>query len=1850
MLISYTVKLTVLNNITNTSVIFNKNFESEITATDNVLYDNYHILHSGIYVLDLFSQEVKDYCDSNEITMDNVVIDEYEIVTITDRVEVFFENPVDVNAFTLKPDIKCYVYPKEDPLPVPTLKGVAYDSTTIIWSWPEDEQYAHYLISEPADMALEADKTKIIATLPIGAKTYIETGLEPNTAYSRRLINFTDTQTSMASGEVTVTTETVNPKVSLDKYFIEREHDWTITDKEREIVTENLEAFKSGIGDYNDLKVYKQMDKDFYEKFKGYFTLTGKYTQREKRYDQVGFNYKICLEAKETIEEQEGEVTFKLDAYPWQEMYKTEYVWAVKPVTIYAKVYAYVDLFKENLEEKVIEKTVTWTEEIEHPATEEPTSVNIVIDLSSSMRKNSRLDKMKKGALALINALDGQGFKEIEYLITGFATTAATKVCKTATEARESINSMYCGQTMSGSGGFNGGTVGNKTNWSAGLTNAKPTKANKGVIFFTDGFPNEPDYSASNTSTILKSITKAMDDCASPVVYAVFGYKPQDYVDDGISMSNEYVTAAHKRIVEHKKCGDERAKTLSMDSLSSIVNEFVEGMNIFTEGWIEKIPHSETIQVTVPAGGMEYKRVLLESETLAFTFNGTNTPVAYNDMTKRAEITKVLTSTKMTSKSILQLLTAAKESSAEWQDGWKTSETTSSGAIFKNIHIKDTYSYGDEDEVPSFDTYYDYGMMGTVNVNATVRKLSTTDNTDDEYEATSDSYVYVSGYTNAIIYDCIRYGHVAVNAYNKSIQTIFYRSDLSYLLKNRVNENITYGSSNISSTYIFKKELALKTPTPNYMQIYSNGIDNDMNVVISEHWQSPTLNYRFNLLDPDAYTPYHDILPASYEDSQDKHVIILTVYYAKNIEINSTALNDNYYALFDYTNPAKSPLTFRYGLNATWNSQNGIFDCDGHWITQYLHFFARKMKKTQDYYDEIPGPGQDEMYGLVNGRYRENNLSGKMDLVVDTPQFNIPTTVLANHADTIRIYIKITEYYPDSALVSYRWEHEDPIGSGFTKINGDYVTFNSDSLTYKDVDYYETLATYETPFIEMFNQSPLEMIQVITKPASDKEYSNYLLDVQTDNGDVLATRYPTEVIFDNTGECAIPVIYRGIVNATSKWSPRIHNGYYYTNQHERFLYSEFNAEADFDKNEETIYEDCTVFLNFDVKLLKDGGATENYNIKKETIAELLQDEDFFVWEKDKGLTLKPVIEGLKYKHYEAHEWISPVILFNNSLTIADRLTLNYINTDGSNTGLVLYIRSFDLENGVWTEWTKFVNGTVPSVLLSNGYQLKTVLSATETHNTYEYEDYLCCFLDWQEYLDENVSHNITTIPDHITTDIYKTEGIVVSKIFTYACPTGISLSMYASTSKAVMLVAFSNNANDLILENIKWHPMNTVNLQMGYKFYRFKITFPKDEKIYWVNSKVRSLETEAVLPYIQSIQMAGTYSPDDITGQFLKLETFKIPKDGFYHEVVPSVKDFIESEVIKRGFTLDNITNLSVVSTNPDIYLLFNNDILLPNPDVTLIDTSIEAAAAEVTVDTITRLPYIFTKYNTIKIKGTPQQYCPITVEDINGKPFKQIYNANKDNMKLTEVHVMEKHENYLELKRNDFELETMKVWVNDDETTEYSIVNHLLMFKKFLNVEDTVTISYNIKNSFMVSINRKEDTTNILIYTDKDNFILPDEYDEIVDETTTIKHRKKFKVMFETNKQNNKFIAKNISLNPVYRTDYSGFIYLTEEHNIPYKINIWCNPRRVKAGGADSVDVQIEVLDIIGNPIIAKEVKIDCDNGTIICDNYETDMNGVVHLVYQSSHLPGTDIVKAKVLLDDDLTNIQNEIEIISY
>lgn len=1906
MIIQYDIVVTIVNIIDNSTSTFNKTFEKEINTTDALLYNNYHVLSKGVYILDMFDDEVDAYCNSLGIEKSSVEVDEFEIVSLTERTDVFFESedPSD-NSLSLRPIIKCYVHPKNDALKVPNLVGVAYDSTTIIWSWPDDEQYAHYLVEEAIDPDTEADQNKIIAQLPIGATSYTETGLEPDTPYTRRLINYTDEQTSSPSPSVTVMTETVEASESLESYSIPKNYDFTTEDSERELIEERLEAFHSGVGDGNDLKVYKQMDADFYQKFKAYFEITGRRIQREKRYDQVGFNYKICLEAMETIEEQEGEVTFDIDVYPREEVTIEDYMWITDPITIKARLTASVFL-RKSIEEQEPEEIKIYKPKIDSttiPGTEEfigdPLGVVFILDRTNSLHGSTvtglcggidGATVMKRAACNCIDAIEAKKSAEstVKYAVVSFGDGCTLETDFTsASAAKTAINGITVDDSY--------------TSWGDGISKANSiipssalsSEAKYVAYFFSDGFPNRPsgqsaeawnwfDYAADghlstgtkvyngvSIKSDLTSLTNTLHSKCEKVGAFICNFGHDSYttiVDTSASPDLKY-TANYIQTM-HQMVASDNAYAKFWNSatvMEQVFKDFINAFTITTDpqvitsfgGWEE----SEDTALVNTYNIDDVKVVTVTSELFSFTFDASKTPVLYSRKEKRAilPLSSFLPATKLSDKSVYDIIMDAVKQTGEWQSGYNQtigtveSEGESDKFLIKGLHVEDTYNFADEDPITEDNwgsATWEDGLEGSVNTYTDIDKAGTTTYGDDCYLVSQDNYFYIEGYTDAIIYDGTRFVTTELNFYDHASEILISASaNYNHLLNNRKKNTLTYpGSDSLNHVVdiieigkdIFLTEYTGLVKIGDWIQI--NPLINDLVAHNETMYESPILNYRFNLEDPDARTPFYEILPTCDPLSEYRNVIIIHIYYVKNVWIMD---ENNYVESFGNdpiatTSSEYIPLVeglYKYTLKE-W--QHGVGKENGKYIDEYLWFMAKPMKKTQKYYDELPGVGMDTFYGLVNGRYRSDNQDGKKDLVVDCPQFNIPTTV---HKDTIKIYIMITEFYPDTALVSYRWEHPWNNKDSITMVNGDYVTFSSDSLTYKDIEYKDIIATINMENQEVSDNKTQEKIFELTKPKTIYDYINYYLAVNTDNGDVLALRYPTEITFDENDKANVGVAFKGVVNATSKWSPRIHNGYYYLNQHEYFAYCEFDVDANFDTIEEQQFKQTVGYISIDVQLRHKAQPKEEYNIIKDTRAELIQNEEEFQWIDGKGLTLKPFIEGEYYREYQTYLYTSPIILFPNGLTEAGKLKVDYFFDDGSQL-LLMEVRSYDVETGKWSDWVNFDNDTIPNVPLSCGYQVRFYLQATTWNNDLTVEDYMCCYLDWKDDMNESNTTNIVTITDHMTTGPNDAAGTYVSRIIDFGCETSIAMNLFDSkyNSDCQLYIAVHNTNPDLLLlENIKWVNITKMDIQnqdFKGRYLRYKIEVPAGEKVYWLHKYFVTKETHEILPYVTGISMTGSYEPSDIVTNFINTESFEIPTDGQEHIIFNRIIDIIGADVLEKGFTESEIEYITIQCTSPDIIIDYDKNVEKHYPGSAL-ESSITAMVALDYNIVIKNTPYIYSEINeygnlVVKIsRGTPQQYCPITVEDENGITYNQVYSEDlclcgdefcicpNEEFELTE------ETKYIELRRNDYDKDTLQIYLNDVELTQdfYNVVNHLIIFNNFLNPGDKISVYYKILNSFYTKIDRENNTTEIYLYTNKQDM-----------ETLSVEEPRKYKVYFETSTRNNKFTANDLSLNPIYRTDYKGFIYLTDEHNEPYSLNIYCNPCRLKAGGYDKVDISVEVLDILGNPVISKDVAVDCNCGILNCESYTTDMNGVIHIVYESSYYKAEDKLTAKVLTDD--------------
>lgn len=1933
MVIQYNIVLTIVNIIDNSISKFNKTFTDNITApTDALLYNNYHILSQGVYILDMFQDEVNAYCTAMGIEQSSIEIEEFEIVSLDNKADVFFENEEDNASLSLKPIIKCYIHPKNDALKIPELVGTAYDSTTIIWTWPNDEDYAHYLIEEAIDPVDKSSKEKIIAQLPIGTNSYTETGLNPDTPYTRRLINYTSEQTSVPSPSVTVQTETVEIEQSLEQYTISKNYDFTTDDSEKEVIEERLSAFHSGIGDDNDLKVYKQMDADFYQKFKAYFEITGRRIQKEKRYDQVGFNYKICLEAQEEIEEQEGEVTFDVDVYPREWVTIEDYMWSTLPVQVKVKFQATVFLRKEDSipeteEVKIYKPKVTNTTETIPGSSKfigDPLGIVFILDRTNSLHGTTikglcggtdGATVMKKAVCNCIDKIESSkpSGSTVKYAVVSYGSGATIETNFTnASTAKSKVNNITVGD--------------HTTSWGKGISKANELVPSSSLgsgakyvaYFFSDGFPNTTNAGyviyddnagsygthhyahklSTGTNTLggayvsikagLESATTTMHKKFDRVGAFICNFGNGNTYTSIIDTSSsgdtlytaEYIKTMHQMVAS--KTG--YAKFWNNEkTMNQVMKDFIKDYTDITpetsttitsfDGWEEQ-PDDTSIVYNYSLD--DYKAVQITSDIYTYEFNNTITPIHYDRKEKRVvlPLSSFLPPTILDSTSLYDIIMAKLPSTPEWAAGYtKTIGTVENPGepdkfLIKGLFIQDTYGYGDEDEFNTFDTWED-GMVGSVNAFTDIEKMGTSTYGDDCYLVSQSNYLKIQGYTDAIIYDGTRFVNTELNAYDHPSDVLIAAgADYGDLLHNRKKSDLSYynagGTGSISHCIdLIQKDNDIYVTGYNLPSVGSwiviDSMTNDLIAHNDTMYQSPILNYRFNLEDPDAKTSLYEILPDCNPDSNYLHVVLLHIYYAKNVWITD---KNNYVASYGNSPIAEArhvgyltPMTEGYYQWTKKEWADGTGQDNGWYIDKWLWFMAKPMIKIQDYYDELPGVGMETFYGLVNGRYSDANINGRKDLRVDSPKFNIPTTVLDKHKDSIKIYATITEFYPDTALVSYKWEHPFDNKDGITQVNGDYIYFSSDTITMKDIEYKDIIATINMENQEIFDNKTTEKIYQIAKPDTVYEYQNYYLKVHTDNSDVLALKYPTEIQFDETNLAEISVGFKGVVNATSQWAPRIHNGYYYLNQHEYFAYADFDVEANFEKYEESNYKTANGYVSIDVQLRHIGAPEETYSVTKNTRSELLQNESKFQWINEKGLTLKPFIDGEYYKEYKSYEYISPIILFPNKLTTANELTVNYSFEDGS-TYLPMEIRAYDSENGTWYDWEPFVNGTAPTTL-SAAYQVKFILQPTVSYEEVSLEDYLCCYLDWKDDADEPNVTNIVTITDHMTTGPADAQGIYVSRIFDYGCDTTLMLDLFESHYKdnIQLYIGYSNNKNSLILENTSWVNITEMqNTPFTARYFRYKIVIPAGEKLYWLHKRIVTKDTHELLPFVNGISMTGSYKASDIVTNFINTESFEIPKDGKNHIIFNRIIDIIGADVISKGFTESEIEYIKIQNVNSGIDLQYNHNIELRYPSKDLLESPLMASAEEDLDIMVNNTPYInistsdedLTKYENLDViritRGTPQQYCPIVIEDKVGNTYTQLFDCC-DELHYHEEHIMTTNEKYIQLNRNDYELETIEVIVNGQKVdeSEYNIVNHLLIFNDYLNIGDSIEVTYHITNSFFAEIDRENNTTTLYIYTNhihcKDSKFNKENLPA-----------RQYKVYFETSTKTNRFVANDLSLNPIYRTDYKGFIYLTDEHNEPYEIKIYCNPLRLKAGGYDKVDVSIEVLDMIGNPIIAKDIAVDCNYGILNCEKYETDMNGVVHLVYESAYKPCTDKLTAKILKDDG-TLISQSIDIIN-
>lgn len=191
-------------------------------------------------------------------------------------------------------------------------------------------------------------------------------------------------------------------------------------------------------------------------------------------------------------------------------------------------------------------------------------------------------------------------------------------------------------------------------------------------------------------------------------------------------------------------------------------------------------------------------------------------------------------------------------------------------------------------------------------------------------------------------------------------------------------------------------------------------------------------------------------------------------------------------------------------------------------------------------------PMDEYILGVVNGDEdtygKEGN--GKRSLSVQFRPFMIPSD---GYAVTYELLLK--DASPTLATVDHiLTPTSNPYTYAFT------VVFSSEHQGTASKDMLEEIQTYN--YVEHFsNEEPRYDKYVITEPVSyPKPYTSFRVAVDTDNAEAEVKEYTKDVTFTlSKADIFTKTIPQK--HPASQWKIKIRNGYYYINQHEKFLYS-----------------------------------------------------------------------------------------------------------------------------------------------------------------------------------------------------------------------------------------------------------------------------------------------------------------------------------------------------------------------------------------------------------------------------------------------------------------------------------------------------------------------------------------------------------------------------------------------------------------------------------------------------------------------------------------------------------------------
>lgn len=941
---------------------------------------------------------------------------------------------------------------------------------------------------------------------------------------------------------------------------------------------------------------------------------------------------------------------------------------------------------------------------------------------------------------------------------------------------------------------------------------------------------------------------------------------------------------------------------------------------------------------------------------------------------------------------------------------------------------------------------------------------------------------------------------------------------------------------------------------------------------------------------------------------------------------------------FDITvrkiNGSLNIVTHPYGIRKIRNavSETVTFTLKGYFDT--LFRIVGEPVICEKLYEEYYPPLINQPYvTVVNGDF-ESSEDGKKNFEQLVPYIDHPPA-LKNR----KIYCLISKIQPEQAYVQYRFK-SDKNNDGFTKVQNDTIEFYSDSIMPDGTIDKEFICQIDKGYYIINDYKLHEYSYDLDFDVDLTKYKGFEMIAESSTDDVKVLTFDKTIIPDNDGHVnkSMNVGVRAIQSALAKWNPYIHNGYYYYNQDEYYLFTSTNQSGT-NRILENVFFKTPITLNVGVRVRDFKTNFKEYEINFNDKDGLLLDPTQFVFE-----------NGYVYPKYESKEddcewYADKYVYYSKPMSFEYKVTdITEISWDEYKEGgeLKVGIQSFNEVNG---EWDKpiFINKGEPLPDNIDTSTMYRFLIEIYTKNTPPIVTYRYDINSENKYIKYGEKYHFNNLYLNEEVAVPKsplTEAIYITKVFDMGNSKEVNkrravLPTFYYHGDVKLYMQCDDDRKEIAekLNQSKWVEIkNNEKTKVDKRYVKFKVVIAPKSSLLSLHLRLdrysyKGYDKKEYIPGFSNLKFKCKHEPKDSYTTYSNSVVDDLPFDARMHAVILNLKEFVASILRPYGQIIDNVVGIKIEPygfMNDKFYVKYDKDVSIGVSQEPVFISSYEVLEdQELADENYEGVSFTVPGDGKVSINPIPQQYAPVILYETEyerniGEPYTEVFFTDDNNnnyiLENTEVFKSKGFRTYY-LQYTNIDTDSVKVYVEDFEHPEFKITDNVIDLLSNVSIDAKVTIKYKLLNSFCVNYDYENDEAIFEIHKDSN------EHSEMV-----------YKVYYETNKSTALRKLKHVSLNPIYNCMYNGYIFISEDENIPNKINISPLSNVTFANGIDETVVIVQLLDKFKNPVKGYSLDVYAEHGNIIKECDETDSNGVLKCKYISYDATIIDTIHAEL------------------